>query len=323
MSRPATLLGVVAEVTGSAVSVRQLDSVASNLAMIDGRTYRIGQVGSFVRIPQGYHDLLGVVSEVGASVVPEGLRDKELEVGRWLRVHLVGESIGGTFDRGISQYPNVNDEVHILTERRLWDVYGLTRRGHVPIGHLASAEGLEVCVDLQKLVTRHAAVLGSTGTGKSTTVASLFRSLAAPEPEGETYPSARILLFDIHGEYAKALGDVATVFRINPYRGEEELCVPYWAIEFGELIGFLAGPIAEDKALHFHDRIVTLKTKTLSQYPLPGADPASLTVDTPVPFSLKQLWYDLIDQELVTFEGANRDQPTLQARGDAEALKPP
>ena len=52
-------------------------------------------------------------------------------------------------------------------------------------------------------------------------------------------------------------------------------------------------------------------------------DSASITVDTPLPFSLKQLWYDLIDFEVTTFEGKNRDEPTLQDRGDPDRLIAP
>lgn len=71
MNSKPTLLGFVGSVTGSSVSIRQSPGVASGIAIIGGKTYRIGQVGSFVRIPQGYHDLYGIVAEVGASATPE------------------------------------------------------------------------------------------------------------------------------------------------------------------------------------------------------------------------------------------------------------
>src|SRR5215212_3628166 len=87
-----------------------------------------------------------------------------------------------------------------------------------------------VRVDLDRLVTRHSAVLGSTGSGKSTTVASLLRSIAGQTAATASFPNARILLLDIHGEYANALKNIATVFRTNPIGGERQLFVPYWAI---------------------------------------------------------------------------------------------
>jgi energy-coupling factor transporter ATP-binding protein EcfA2 len=320
-----TLLGYVGQVTGATVSVKQVATISSGLAIIDGRTYRIGQVGGFVRIPQGYLDLFGVVSQVGSDAIPEALRATEGQGSRWLTVQLIGESIGSAFERGISQHPAVADEVHLVTETDLRKIYGVSGAGQVVIGRLASAESIEVRLDLDKLVTRHCAVLGSTGSGKSTTVASLLRAISANAGEDRDggYPSARILLLDIHGEYAKALEDVAKVFRINAKPGEEELHIPYWALDFQDLIDFLTGGTAEEKLMHFRDKIVELKNDSLKLKPRPGADPASLTVDTPVPFSLKKLWFELVEQELMTFEGPNRDQPAVVDKGDAQTLTPP
>jgi len=98
-----TLLGYVASVTGSTVSVHLEESVASGLAIIDGTTYRVGQVGSFVRIPLGYQDLYGIVSEVGVNAAPEAIRAPGVDGTGWMRIQLVGESIGDSFERGISQ----------------------------------------------------------------------------------------------------------------------------------------------------------------------------------------------------------------------------
>jgi hypothetical protein len=109
-----TVLGTVGAVTGATVSVRLAASVSSGIAIIGGRSYRIGQVGSFVRIPQGYHDLFGVISEVGATATPSTLLDVYDRGERWMTVQLVGEIVEASFERGISQYPNINDLVHWL-----------------------------------------------------------------------------------------------------------------------------------------------------------------------------------------------------------------
>jgi hypothetical protein len=320
-----TLLGYVREVTGSSVRVQQVDTLSSGFAIINGQTYRTGQVGSFVRIPQGYVDLFGIVSQVGATAAPEIAHAPYFQSEKWCLVQLVGESIGPTFERGISQYPTINDEVHLVVESDLYRMYGVETVGKTVIGHLASAESVDVHIDIDKLVTRHAAILGSTGSGKSTTIASLLRTISTNlESSGQpTYSSARILLLDIHGEYAKALGDVARVFRVNANQGEDELVIPFWALDWDELADFLTGGISDDKAMHFRDKIVDLKRVSLDNNPRPGASPTGLTVDTPVPFSLHKLWYDLIDQELMTLEGDNRDQPALEAAGNANNLEPP
>ena len=160
LRRDPTFLGAVAYVSGSSVSVHLAQSVASGLSIIEGRAYRIGQVGSFVRIPQGYQDLFGVVSKIGEKAVPTATEESKADTGRWMEIQLVGESIGGVFERGISQYPNVGDSVHVTTESRLARIYGVDDFGHVAIGSLSSAESIPAKLALDELVTRHSAVLG-------------------------------------------------------------------------------------------------------------------------------------------------------------------
>lgn len=322
LSRDPTYLGEIAAVSGAAITVHLAQSIASGLSMIHGRTYRVGQVGSFVRVPQGYQDLFGVVSEVGASAVPERMDPAE-DTGRWMKIELVGELIAGRFERGVSQYPNIGDSVHLAIEDNLRGIYSVDGRGYVTIGTLASAEGITANISLDELVTRHSAVLGSTGSGKSTTVASLLRAVTAVNAEGEQYRSARVLMLDVHGEYAVPLSDMAQVFSVEPQHGEERLVIPYWALDTENLLEFLAGGLEGNRETAFTDKIFELKSKSHDSQAFPGIDANSITVDTPLPFSLKQMWYELIDFEIATYEGKDRDQSTLQERGDAEALTPP
>ena len=324
LSRDPTYLGTVASVSGSSVSVHLAQSVASGLSIIEGRAYRIGQVASFVRIPQGYQDLFGVVSEVGAKAAPQAPGVIDADTGRWMEVQLIGESVGGVFQRGISQYPNVGDSVHLITEGSLARIYGADDSGHVVIGSLSSAESIPAKLALDELITRHSAVLGSTGSGKSTTIASLLQAITAVPAGGNGYPSARVLMLDIHGEYRKALSNVATIYSVDPQPGEEKLLIPYWALSAVDLLEFLIGGLDDGpRETAFSDKIFDLKVRSHAARNFAGAEEGSITVDTPLPFSLKQLWYDLINFEVATFEGINRDQPTLQDEGDADALISP
>ena len=323
LSRDPTFLGKVAAVSGSSLSIHLAMSVASGLSIINGHTYRVGQVGSFVRIPQGYQDLFGVVSEVGAKAVPVNLDGLDEDTGRWMTVHLVGQAVGGTFERGISQYPNIGDAVHLAVESHLQRIYDTKGQGHVTVGTLSSAESIPAKIALNELVTRHSAVLGSTGSGKSTTIASLLRSITSPSENEQRYPNARVLMLDIHGEYSAALADVSQVFSVDPQAGEERLLIPYWALDTANLLAFLTGGVRDNQETAFTDKIFQLKVASHTAQKFPGVEPESITVDTPLPFSLKKLWYDLIKFEISTFEGKDRDQPTLQDAGDVTSLKPP
>lgn len=312
-----TFLGSVAAVSGPTVTVSLAESLASGIALIEGHMYRVAQVGSFVRIPQGYQDLFGIVSEVGASADLKGANG-----GRWMRVELAGEALGQSFERGLSQLPSINDAVHIVTEADLRRIYGSDGLDQIAIGTLSSSESITVKLSLDSLVTRHSAVLGSTGSGKSTTVASLLRSIVRPN-QSEGAPAARILLLDLHGEYTHALADFARVYSATPQPGERPLYVPYWALQSRDLLDFVAGGLTENQEIAFTDKIQDMKAEVSAAGSFPGLDLQSLTVDSPVPFSLKKCWYDLIDFETRTLSGQQRDQPALEQPGDADQLIPP
>lgn len=322
MSKP-TLLGHVGAVDGATVSVRQFEGISSGIAIIGGRSYRVGQVGSFVRIPQGYHDLYGIIANVGATAAPRTIADPASRGERWMTVQLVGEIVEATFERGISQYPAINDEVHLVTEEDLGRIYGTAEEGQITIGRLAAAESIPVRIDLDRLVTRHSAVLGSTGSGKSTTIASLLRSMCVAQDGEAAFPSARILLLDIHGEYAAALGDVAKIFRVNPTDGSEPLFIPYWAMDVAEVVEFTMGKVEEKALTAIYDYIFDAKHVLVSKTKFDGADPASISLASPIPYSLRQLWFDLIDPEIKTTNDNTGLESALAKAGDAATLTPP
>lgn len=317
-----TYVGKVAAVTGSSIKIFLSHSISSGISIIQGQTYSVGQVGSFIRIPQGYQDLFGVVSDVGASAAPNNINPNEPDTGRWMNVQLVGEALGGYFERGISQYPNIGDKVHIAIESDLRRIYNTKDQGHIPIGTLSSAENIEAKIALNELITRHSAVLGSTGAGKSTTIASLLRSITSTS-KGIHLPSARVLMLDIHGEYSSALGDVAQVFSVDPVNKEEKLLIPFWALDSDALLDFLTGGVTDSHQIAFTDKINELKLNSHHLQNFAGIDIQSITVDTPIPFSLKKMWHSLIKFETATFIGDQRDISTLQDNGDISTLTAP
>ena len=238
-------------------------------------------------------NLYGVVSQVGAGAAP--VREGELNPfgRRWLTVQLVGEGRGaGRFVRGLSQHPTIDDRVHIVTEADLRAIYGPgDKTDFVQVGHLASAESIPAFVDITKLVTRHSAIVGTTGAGKSNTVAGVLQALA----DKSCYPSARIVVLDIHGEYGRALKPWANLFRVEAdlSKGERQLCVPYWALEFEEFVKIGMGSLDTKDLGPIQDRFVTAKRAAFHNHPKGGLTEDRITVDSLVPFSVHQMWYDL------------------------------
>ena len=275
-------------------------------------------------MPIGFTDLFGVVSHVGAGAVPEALSDVEPYGYRWVKVQLIGEGAPtGEFSRGVSQYPTIGDEVHLVTERDLARIYGRAdSRNSLRVGTLASAESIPALVDIDKLVSRHSAIVGATGAGKSTTVAGILASVSDPA----RYPSARIILLDIHGEYATALRDRATVFRVNPdtSQGEERLFVPYWALSFDELTRVTTfQKLGDPERAGLLEKVKELKLSSLDAQPRSGVAADTVTVDSPIPFSIHRLWYELY--RLVcsthTAQSANQSEDTEALEEDDSGKK--
>lgn len=335
----ATLIGAVQDVSGTSVSVTLRADRFSGLSFVDGQGYRIGQIGSFVKIPVGYVDLFGIVSQVGASAVPENLAKAMPNGQRWMTVQLIGEGYRtGRFQRGISQYPTIDDEVHLVSEMDLLAIYGRSgaQNHFVRVGHVAGSESIDALVDINKLITRHSAIVGTTGSGKSTTVAGLLNILS----DEARFPAARIVVLDLHGEYSRALGDRATVYKVNPdpHRAtESRLCIPFWALSFDEMLRVTFGQLpADGKARNIIlEKVIAAKAETLRTNPLHGVTPETVGADSPVPFSLNKLWHELYCTEFGTFYGSSGshldrknwayelDAAGKPILGDAETGTPP
>lgn len=316
------VIGVVRSISGTNVSVQLYKSLNSTISYINGNGYKIGQVGGFVKIPQGYVNLYGTIVQIGADAIPESLRNNETAGVRWMTIQLVGEgALGQPFERGISQYPMIEDEVHIVTEEDLVNIYGRQQSaGFVSIGTISGAENIPAMVDVNKLVSRHCLIVGSTGTGKSTTVAGLVNTLI----DQSIFPSSRIVLIDIHGEYGKTFKEKANIFRITPEDStEHKLVVPYWAMSFNEFVSFAFGDIQDNDRFPLSELVLSLKKLTIEKNPglFPYLAKDSITVDTPIPFSLNRLFMHLYRQMFATHTCAGTGQKLCAIDENFDASK--
>src|SRR2546430_1494201 len=100
MNHNPTHVGQVESVNGNSVTIKMASNYPSNMPIVDGTVYRIGQIGSFLKIPLGYASLYGLITQAGAMAMPEALlaayqvNPSVADRHRWLRMILVGEQIG-------------------------------------------------------------------------------------------------------------------------------------------------------------------------------------------------------------------------------------
>lgn len=295
-----TFIGSIVRVVGSKVFVELNEDLPSSTPIIKGKIYKVGQVGSFVRVPLGTINVFAIVTMVGANPYKDIVEENEIPFpygNRWLEIQLIGETIGtNEFQRGISTYPTIEDEIHIVTEEDLSIIYASSNPSNIQIGNLASSESLPAFIDIDKFLTRHSAILGSTGSGKSNTVTAILKSLSSG-----AFPKSKIILIDPHSEYHSALVDHAKVFSID--NAENSLKIPFWSLSYNELASVLfdkkqAADSMQDTALK--ERIFEFKKHALATLKTGKLEPYEITVDSPIPFDIRKLWYDLYTEEFAT-----------------------
>jgi len=316
-----TCVGRVKHVLGSTVTVALDPEMAGVSPIFRGEVVSVGQIGSIVRIPQGLVDLVGSVSLVGIAELVGSLKPSNgVAVGeRWLQVQLVGQidRASGAFQRGVACYPGLDDAVHFATAEQLLPLFPPEDDRRLRVGRLAAAEGLTVSLDAARLVVRHAAIVGSTGSGKTSCVSSLLQGFVSGG-----WASSNIIVVDPHGEYSRALGESARVLSVLG-EGEGALHVPFWALPALEILRIFAGGTG---GATFAGKFVELVGKYRKQFVADSAwlniDTNAVTPDTPVPFDINRVWFDLDSENRETLNV--KADPTTRAvvnDGDASKLK--
>jgi len=307
MNNEITYLGSIIRVDSSTVEIEISDQIPSSAPIINGRVYKIGQIGTFVKMPVSNISIYGIVSSV--SNTPSNSEDnsiKQIIGSRFLTVQLIGEKIGDRdFEKGIGTYPTINDEVHLVIEKDLFEIYGQKDSNSIEIGKHSSSENLAVYVDIHKLILRHCAILGSTGSGKSNTTVSILKAIL------NDYNGSRIILVDPHGEYASAFPD-AKVFKINDT--DNPLYIPFWLMNFDELAYFLVGakPVDDAKPDYrkFRELITKLKKENHNKLKSGNVEKNFVTADSPIPFNVRKVWHEMNWWLNATFSESTRDKQT-------------
>lgn len=320
--RHPTSIGRVRHVLGATVTVELDPGLAGVEPLWEGRLQAVGQVGSLVRIPQGPLTLLAAVTLVGIAELNQPTAPAFVpQTGdRWLQVQLIGEIDGlGRFARGVSRYPGIDDAVHFTTSKQLAGIYPPPSALRIRLGRLSASPEVPVTLNAASLVMRHSAIVGSTGSGKTSAVASLLQRLASGG-----WDSANIVVIDPHGEYGTSLASIARVRSVLGV-GDQLLRVPYWALPAADILRAFCGPNeSATTTARFAELCTTARRDFAKACQWLKLDPASISPDTPIPFDLKQVWYRLHYDNQATYEKqAGGGQIQIEDHGSQDELKPP
>ncbi|NPU15338.1 DUF87 domain-containing protein [Bradyrhizobium sp. 83012] len=254
-------------------------------------------VGRFISIRCPSATIIAIITEVTS----EDLSQAHDYVAT-ASVDLLGEILGPAerpkFQRGVTHYPTIGDAVEMITSQELRTIYTPTAGDHIDIGALQQDTSVRACVNVEEMLSKHFAVLGSTGVGKSTGVSLLLNEIL------KARPNLRIFLLDVHNEYGRCFGEKALV--LNP----RNLKLPFWLFNFEEIVDVLfGGRPGVPEELDILAEVIPLAKGIYTQYQntdrigLKRIDPKTVgyTVDTPVPYRLVDL-INLIDERMGKLE---------------------
>ena len=181
-------------------------------------------------------------------------------------------------------------------------VYGGADADHAHVGDLQQNTNIGVHIDIDQLVSRHFAIVGATGVGKSSGVAIILQKIL------DTRPNLRIFLVDPHNEYGRCFGDKAQV--LTP----RNLRLPFWLFNFEETIdAFFGGRPGVDEEVEILSEVIPLAKSAYLQYRVNNEHPLAkkrdprdtgFTADTPVPYRIEDL-INLLDERMGKLENRN------------------
>ncbi|MBL0238088.1 MAG: DUF87 domain-containing protein [Saprospiraceae bacterium] len=284
----------------------------------------IGQPGTFVMvsIPNGM--LLSMITDISmketstlssdikkAESADEYLIQSSLRIISVIPVGTIDAS--GKFERGTDLLPTVNNDVFAVLPDVIDKVYESFAEGNFSIGELSLIKNQNAKINLDSFLSRHAAVLGQTGGGKSWTVASLLQSISK-------FPKSTVVLFDLHGEY-KQSSDGKSVFGSDAeYINAGDLEFPYWLMKSDELLGLMVDrteSAAPNQIAKFKELLQAAKENHAENISL-GIP--KITIDTPVYFDFNTIIDKFRELDVQTVTGSSGKQIKGPLNGDFTRL---
>ncbi|MFM5465087.1 ATP-binding protein [Aeromonas simiae] len=286
-------IGKIIEVDGSRI-IAEIDPTISDLSRVfAGENYPIGQFGSVIKVHFGRRSIYGLVSrlrmkadyqlEKGLPVASSDERIIEADLfgeGEWRRK---GEDeFALEFERGVATYPLPQQSIYLTPKSELRFIYGDAKGAVIQLGEHVGSGGAPCYAELNELLGKHTAILGSTGAGKSGTVAAVIHSiLERGQIANHEHWHPQIIILDPHNEYGKAF---PAHQRLSTDEGSLKL--PYWLLDLEESLSLFIGKTefaATSQANIVKNALIAVREQAAEQL---GLDKNQLTVDSPIPYNL-------------------------------------
>ncbi|MDH5186579.1 MAG: DUF853 family protein [candidate division WOR-3 bacterium] len=263
-------IGYVIEVRGEKALVELMADTTKPLT----GDYYPGQPGSHIKIPFRGYSIIGISSAIKMDSL-NGSRDRR-NIAECILIGTLKPD--GKFVRGVAMYPNIGLSAQMVTADELEKIFAEFRHFDFSFASVADNEKQRVYVNIDHLFGHHLAVLGSTGCGKSCTVASILQQAI------KKYPNTHIIVLDLHGEYAAAFPKDVHIIEADKVE------LPHWLLNFDEFTDLhidLNEMTAKNQITVLRDALVRARQGTDSDKKL-GLG-ASITVDSPISYDIDDM----------------------------------
>ena len=270
-------LGVVTQVSGF-----KLSCVIFGPSTPGGSdsAYGSAQIGALVKVPTLTSMAFGFIASLTFEYAGTDMQIAIADVD--LLGELAGNDAKAKFIRGISVYPVLGAPIFNATGEDIKLIYAKPNSWTLQIGSLHQDAETPAFLMSQEFLSKHSAIVGTTGSGKSCALTLILRTMLTAHPNGH------VVMLDPHGEYATAFDDIAEL--ITP----DTMQLPYWLLSFEEIVEVLCStdPVARSReAPILKEVIMAAKQDFLGA----GVSAATLTVDTPTPYRLTSVLQRISD----------------------------
>lgn len=280
------VLGAVLDTSGQRASC-SIDAHVLREIRSESETTRLeaSSIGALVKIAVADRLLFGTLTNLRSTSDEQDMIVAEVEyIGEGIRA--ADDSLEA-FQRGVTIYPHPGDELKFASPGDIERIYSPHDTPHIQVGAVYPTEHVRAPILFDSLLGRHFAVVGSSGTGKSTTTALILNRIIGVAPH------SHVIILDPHGEYSRAFGAAGKVWNVN------NLEIPYWVMSLQEHCEAFITSTGENRAVD-----INILTKCLIQARLknPQVTPEmKITADSPVAYQIQDL-YDAFDAELGRLE---------------------
>ncbi|MEY4270541.1 MAG: hypothetical protein RLZZ58_1757, partial [Pseudomonadota bacterium] len=305
-NRDDLMIGHVIEISGSSskilLSAAQLHKLSE---ANDPAVAMAGQVGAQVKIRIGNTWLLASIrSQVVHARVEGGITATIDFLGEGDEEKITGRIYN--FRRGVTRYPIPGSECHAATSNDLKQVYAADERAHIEIGTVYPTKDIRGALYVDAMLGKHFALLGSTGTGKSTSAALILHKICELAPQGH------IVMIDPHGEYSAAFKGIGALFDVD------NIAMPYWLMNFQEHCEVFVTSEGKDRQ---SDCDVLAKCLLAARAKNRAAEGMTkLTVDSPVPYLISDL-LAILQNEMGKLDKATSSAPFMRIKGKIEEMR--